>query len=38
LTSLGDTGGAVLAVEGQFEIPLVELREAWTGTLPAALA
>ncbi|MBM7516671.1 phosphoribosylformylglycinamidine synthase subunit PurL [Nocardioides nitrophenolicus] len=37
LTELGTTGGDVLAVEGQFEVPLGELREAWTGTLPAAL-
>ncbi|HET7682350.1 MAG TPA: phosphoribosylformylglycinamidine synthase subunit PurL [Marmoricola sp.] len=37
LTPLGETGGAVLAVEGQFDIPLTELREAWTGTLPAAM-
>ncbi|HEX2893454.1 MAG TPA: AIR synthase-related protein, partial [Marmoricola sp.] len=34
---LGETGGTSLAVEGQFEIPLEELREAWTSTLPAAL-
>ncbi|HET9499870.1 MAG TPA: phosphoribosylformylglycinamidine synthase subunit PurL [Marmoricola sp.] len=38
LTALGDTRGDVLAVEGQFEIPLTELRAAWTATLPAALA
>jgi phosphoribosylformylglycinamidine synthase len=38
VTALGVTGGDVLAVEGQFEIPLDELREAWTATLPAALA
>jgi phosphoribosylformylglycinamidine synthase len=35
---LGETGGDSLAVAGQFEIPLTELREAWTATLPAALA
>ncbi|GAA1503472.1 phosphoribosylformylglycinamidine synthase subunit PurL [Nocardioides humi] len=35
---LGTTGGDVLAVEGQFEVPLAELREAWTATLPNALA
>ena len=34
---IGRTGGSALVVEGQFDIPLDELREAWTGTLPAAL-
>jgi len=38
VTQLGATGGAALAVAGQLEIPLDELREAWTATLPAALA
>jgi phosphoribosylformylglycinamidine synthase len=28
--------GAALVVEDQFEVPLAELREAWSGTLPAA--
>lgn len=37
MTELGSTGGDVLAVEGQFEVPLAELREAWTATLPNAL-
>jgi phosphoribosylformylglycinamidine synthase len=37
LTALGVTGGDTLAVDGQFEIPLPELREAWAATLPAAL-
>ncbi len=37
ITALGVTGGDVLAVDGQFELPLAELREAWTATLPAAL-
>lgn len=36
-TELGETGGDVLAVENAFEVPLVELRAAWTATLPAAL-
>lgn len=36
-TELGTTGGDVLAVEGQFEVALDELRAAWTATLPAAL-
>lgn len=35
---LGETGGASLAVEGQFDLPLEELRAAWTATLPAALS
>ncbi len=34
---IGRTGGSALVVEGQFDIPLGELREAWAGTLPAAL-
>jgi phosphoribosylformylglycinamidine synthase II len=38
VTPLGLTGGDALAVAGQFDLPLDELREAWTGTLPAALA
>ena len=37
ITALGVTGGDVLGVDGQFEIPLDELRAAWTATLPAAL-
>jgi phosphoribosylformylglycinamidine synthase II len=38
LTPVGDTGGAELSVEDAFTVPLTELRAAWTGTLPAALA
>ncbi|MCR1786074.1 phosphoribosylformylglycinamidine synthase subunit PurL [Nocardioides carbamazepini] len=34
---LGSTGGDALVVEGRFEVPLAELREAWSGTLPNAL-
>ncbi|HEY6492123.1 MAG TPA: phosphoribosylformylglycinamidine synthase subunit PurL [Trebonia sp.] len=34
-TSLGVTAGDTLEVEGTFQIPLTELREAWTATLPA---
>ncbi len=34
----GQGQGAVLDVQGQFTIPLAELREAWSATLPAALA
>ena len=37
LTALGVTGGDALVVEGQFEVPLDELRDAWTATLPSAL-
>jgi phosphoribosylformylglycinamidine synthase II len=37
VTELGTTGGDVLAVEGQFEVALDELRTAWSATLPAAL-
>ncbi|WP_432477700.1 phosphoribosylformylglycinamidine synthase subunit PurL [Nocardioides sp. GXQ0305] len=36
-TTIGATGGSTLEVEGWFDVPLAELREAWTGTLPAAL-
>jgi phosphoribosylformylglycinamidine synthase len=34
VTRLGTTGGDSLAVDGQFEIPLTELRTAYEGTLP----
>jgi len=41
LTRIGTTTGqgpdAVLEVSGQFAVPLVELRDAWSSTLPAAL-
>ena len=37
IAALGVTGGDVLGVDGQFEIPVDELRAAWTATLPAAL-
>ena len=36
-TGLGRTGGATLTVEGVLEVPLTELRDAWTSTLPAVL-
>jgi phosphoribosylformylglycinamidine synthase len=36
-TTIGATGGSTLEVEGWFDVPLAELRAAWTGTLPAAL-
>ncbi len=36
LTELGRTGGDALVVEAAFEVPLDELRTAWTGTLPNA--
>ncbi|RBY80392.1 phosphoribosylformylglycinamidine synthase subunit PurL [Blastococcus sp. TF02-09] len=35
VTELGTTGGDALAVEGLPELPLAELRAAWTATLPA---
>ena len=38
LTPLGATGGSDVVVDGQFGVPLAALREAWTATLPAALA
>ncbi len=42
VTELGISGGlgdeAALTVDGEFSIPLAELREAWTATIPAALA
>jgi phosphoribosylformylglycinamidine synthase len=42
LTPLGTTGGGSLSVfsggSDQFDIPLTELRDAWTRTLPDALA
>jgi phosphoribosylformylglycinamidine synthase len=38
LARLGRTGGTSLAVRDQLDLPLAELREAWTATLPAALA
>ncbi|HWU33492.1 MAG TPA: phosphoribosylformylglycinamidine synthase subunit PurL, partial [Marmoricola sp.] len=35
-TVLGSTGGLSLTVEGAFSVALDEVREAWSGTLPAA--
>jgi len=37
LTRLGATGGDALVVDGQFDVPIDELRAAWTVTLPAVL-
>ncbi|UMG94805.1 phosphoribosylformylglycinamidine synthase subunit PurL [Nocardioides sp. TF02-7] len=37
MAELGTTGGDELAVDGQFSVPLTDLRAAWTATLPAAL-
>jgi phosphoribosylformylglycinamidine synthase len=34
-TTIGVTGGSTLEVEGWFDVPLEELRGAWTATLPA---
>jgi phosphoribosylformylglycinamidine synthase len=36
-TELGRTGGQALVVEGSFEVPLPELRDTWSRTLPDAL-
>jgi phosphoribosylformylglycinamidine synthase len=38
VTTIGTTGGDALVVEGELSIPLDELRDAWTSTLPTALA
>jgi len=38
LTLIGHTGEDRLTVQQQFSIPLTEIREAWSATLPAALA
>ncbi len=35
LTLLGSTGGEALVIRDLFEVPLAELREAWSATLPA---
>jgi phosphoribosylformylglycinamidine synthase subunit PurL len=37
LTRLGETGGDALTVDGVLSIPIAELRETWSATLPAAL-
>lgn len=37
VADIGTTGGDALVVEGAFDVPLAELRAAWTATLPAAL-
>jgi len=37
VTEIGVTGGDAIKVEGQFEIPVAELAEAWRATLPDAL-
>ncbi len=38
VTHLGATGGDTLAVEGEFEVGVDELREVWSATLPAVFA
>ncbi len=38
VTSLGTTGGDQLDVAGVFSVPVQELHQAWTATLPAAMA
>jgi phosphoribosylformylglycinamidine synthase II len=35
VTELGTTGGDALVLDGLLELPLAELRAAWTATLPA---
>jgi phosphoribosylformylglycinamidine synthase len=35
VTVLGVTTGDSLTVEGVFQVPLTELRQVWSGTLPA---
>ena len=35
VTELGTTGGNALLVDGLPDLPLAELRAAWTATLPA---
>lgn len=37
LTSVGRTGGDAFAVEGQFSVPVADLKAAWQATLPAVL-
>jgi phosphoribosylformylglycinamidine synthase II len=37
VAEIGTTGGGELVVDGQFDVTLRELRDAWTSTLPAAL-
>ncbi|MFT4298036.1 MAG: phosphoribosylformylglycinamidine synthase subunit PurL [Aeromicrobium sp.] len=38
LASLGRTGGEALVVEGQFSVPVADLKAVWQATLPAVLA
>ena len=37
LTRLGETGGDALVIDGVLSIPIAELRETWSRTLPDAL-
>ncbi|UDY23161.1 phosphoribosylformylglycinamidine synthase subunit PurL [Nocardioides sp. Kera G14] len=37
VTEIGITAGETLTLEGQFEIPVAELKQAWQATLPQAL-
>ncbi len=37
LARLGTTGGDAVVVDGQFSVPVAEIRSAWAATLPAAL-
>lgn len=38
VTVLGEVGGDALDVQGQFSVPIAELRSTWTATLPALFA
>ncbi|MET1060150.1 MAG: AIR synthase related protein, partial [Nocardioides sp.] len=38
VTRIGSTGGSDVVVEGQFSVPVEEIRAAWAATLPAALS
>mgnify|MGYP002078771241 CR=1 FL=1 len=37
LARIGHTGGTSIVVEGQFDLPVAEARDAWSATLPTAL-
>ncbi|MDD9347317.1 phosphoribosylformylglycinamidine synthase subunit PurL [Mumia sp.] len=37
VTRIGETGGEALTVEGAFSVPVAELRDRWSTTIPAAM-
>ena len=37
ITPLGRTGGDTISVEGVFDLPVAEAKEAWRATLPSVL-